>query len=74
MWNFCRGVLCTPAGERSSPLHRRCSLSGSMSMVGVRFLYNEHKYLVYLSAQFMELSEYDKGVLVIDMLDNIDKH
>ena len=33
--------------------------------------FNEHKYLVYLSAKWLELSEYDKNVLVIDILDNI---
>jgi len=33
--------------------------------------FNEYKYLTYLSAMFMELSEYDKNALVLDMLENI---
>ena len=33
--------------------------------------FNEHKYLVFLSAKFMELSEYDKNILVVEILANI---
>ena len=38
------------------------------------FNYNENKYLVYLSAKWMELPEYDKGILVIEILKNIYKN
>ena len=37
------------------------------------FNLNENKYLVYLSAKWLEISEYDKGILVIEMLEYIDK-
>lgn len=33
--------------------------------------FSKYKHLTLLSAQFMELSEYDKNILVIEMLDNI---
>ena len=33
--------------------------------------FNEYKYLTYLSAQFIELSEYDKNILVTEMLEHI---
>ena len=33
--------------------------------------FNEYKYLTYISAKFMELSEYDKNILVIEMLENV---
>ena len=33
--------------------------------------FSKYKILTFLSAQFMELPEYDKNILVIEMLDNI---
>ena len=35
--------------------------------------FNKYKYLTFLSAQFMELSEYNKNILVIEILDNVGK-
>jgi len=33
--------------------------------------FSKYETLTFLSAQFMELSEYDKSILVTEMLDNI---
>ena len=35
--------------------------------------FNDYKYLTFLSAQFMELSEYNKNILVIEILQMLDE-